>query len=156
GSESGNDHPIGSCGSGTSMRIRTRVVVCWSAIVFVAVALSGCRKAPSSAPASSSGSAAAPQKSSDVVARLGDRSITLAEVDAKWRETDAAEQMKATETLYNGRRAALDAIIGDDVLERAAKKRGVTVEKLLQQELAKRAQAVAPADIEAFYNDNRD
>jgi protein-disulfide isomerase len=93
---------------------------------------------------------------SDVVARIGDRSITLSEVDAKWRAMNPEEELHAQEAMYQGRRAALDAIIGDDIIGRAARKRGVSVEQLLSQEIRKRAKAVTPTDIESFYNANKE
>jgi protein-disulfide isomerase len=95
------------------------------------------------------------QTSSAVAARVGDRVITVGEVDAKWRELNAAEQLKAQNNLYTGRRAALDIIIGDMVLTRAAAAKGVTLEQYLREEIPRRAKAVTPADVEAFYSANK-
>src|SRR5258708_397287 len=75
------------------------------------------------------------QSSSDNVARVGERVITLGEIDARWLEMAPSEQRKARETLYVGRRAALDAIIADILFDRAARARGVTVAHYLNQEM---------------------
>ena len=92
---------------------------------------------------------------SDVVARGGGRAITLAQVDAKWQEMNTGESLRALEAVYNGRRAALEALIGDDIIGRAAGKRGMSVPQFLSEELQKRARPVADADIEAFYTANK-
>ena len=54
--------------------------------------------------ACSSSSPPAPAGASDVVAKIGDRNVTLAEVDEEWRRTEAAEQAEASFKLYDGRR----------------------------------------------------
>ena len=52
---------------------------------------------------------------------------------------------------YDGRRKALDAILGDYLLEREAASRGVSVEHLLAAELPKRATPVSDAEIRQLY-----
>src|SRR5262245_34717594 len=101
------------------MRMRTVLSFTLAALV-IALGISACQQASKSA--SPSAPAVAPQLASDVVGRVGDRTITLAEVDAKWKAMNPSEQWQALDTMYKGRRAALDAIIGDDVIGRAAKK----------------------------------
>jgi protein-disulfide isomerase len=87
---------------------------------------------------------------------VGDRSVTLGEVDARWRELNATEQLKAQGAVYEGRRRALDVIIGDTLFGRGARARGITVEQLLKQEIPKRIKPVAEADVDAFYKANQD
>jgi len=98
-----------------------------------------------------SASAPAPQTASAVVARLGDRTITLADLDAKWRELDAASYMRATQEEYDLRSRVLDVMIGDYLVEQEAKKRGVTSDELLKEELPKRVTEVTEADLQAAY-----
>jgi protein-disulfide isomerase len=91
----------------------------------------------------------------DTVAQVNGRRITLSEVDARWRDVNAAEAQRALETVYNGRRAALDAIIGDQVVAAAAKARGVSIEQFLRDELARRISPVAEGDVERFFEANK-
>ena len=57
-------------------------------------------------------------------ARIGDRAITAKELDERWRADDPAQHAEVTQTIYDGRRAALDAIIAEQLLAEAAKKKG--------------------------------
>lgn len=103
---------------------------------------------PASPPASSS--------SDPVVAEVGGRTITLGEVDAKWQEFDAAERARVTQLLYQNRRNMLDLIIGDVLIEEAARKAGMSVDAYTERELGKRARAVSDPDIQAFYEENKE
>src|SRR3712207_4806408 len=70
----------------------------------------------------------------DAAARVGDRVITIREVDEAWRKADPAEATQVTQRLYEGRRQALDRIIGDMLIEQAAKAKGVTPEQFANEE----------------------
>jgi len=91
-----------------------------------------------------------------VVAEVGGRKITLKELDAKWEEFDAAERNRVTQLLYQNRRNMLDQMLGDVVIEQAAKAAGLATDVYTQQESAKLMQPVTEADIVAFYNQNKD
>jgi hypothetical protein len=91
-----------------------------------------------------------------VVAEVGGRKITLKELDAKWGEFDAAERNRVTQLLYQNRRNMLDQLLGEAVIEQAAKAAGLAVDAYTEQESAKLLQAVTEADILEFYNQNRD
>src|SRR5262245_22369695 len=107
---------------------------------------------PSTAPSAAAGTA-----SPDVVvAEIAGRKITLKELDDKWQATDPAERARVTQLLYQNQRNVLDQIIGDALIEEAAKAAGLTVEKYLQQESAKLLEPVTDADIEEFFNANKD
>jgi hypothetical protein len=94
--------------------------------------------------------------SSEVVAEVGGRRITLAEVDQKWQEFDAGEKARVTQLLYQNRRNMLEQVIGDALIEDAAKAAGVTVEAYVAQESAKRTTPVGDADIKQFFDQNQD
>jgi hypothetical protein len=102
---------------------------------------------PASTPAAVSGDA-------DVAARVGDRVITVKDVDAAWRDADPASHAQAAQTLYEGRRQALDRLVADILVADAAKAKGVTAEQLTKDEIARRTKAVTDADIDAFYRQN--
>ena len=115
--------------------------------------LSACGDAPSAAEQAQP----APQASPDqVVAEINGRKVTLKEVDDKWEEFDAAERAKVTQLLYQNRRNMLGQLVGDILIEEAAKAAGMSADAYLQQESAKRAQPVSEADLIKFYNDVKD
>jgi hypothetical protein len=91
-----------------------------------------------------------------VVAEIGGRKITLAELDQKWKTTDPAEQARVTQLLYQNRRNMLDQLIGDLLIDEAAKAAGMPPQQYLEQELPKRAQQVSDADVQAFFEQNKD
>jgi protein-disulfide isomerase len=87
----------------------------------------------------------------DPVAKVGDRTVTLEALEDK----AAPAVAKATQDIYLARRAALDGLITDMLLEDEAKKRGITVEELLKVEVKDKVPPVTDADIEAFYAQNQ-
>jgi protein-disulfide isomerase len=91
-----------------------------------------------------------------VVAEVGGRKITLGEVDAKWQEFDAAERARVTQLLYQSRRNMLDVLVGDALIEDAAKAAKMSVEAFTERELGSRSQAVTDADIQRFYDENKE
>lgn len=99
---------------------------------------------------------AAPQSQDAVVAEVGGRKITLKEVDERWQEIDPAERARVTQTIYQHRRNVLEQMLGDLLIEEAAKAANMTVPQYLEQEAGKRAQAVTDADVQRFYEENKD
>lgn len=133
-----------------------RVPFCAGAVALAALAaLAGCAGSPS-AMGASQGQAGPPEQVDQVVAEVGSRRITLKDVDGRWEEFDAAERARVTQLLYQNRRAMLDQLIGDALLEDAARAAGLSVEAFTNQELARRMSPVTDTDIQAFYDQNRD
>ena len=93
------------------------------------------------------------QSSSDetIVAKVGDREFTLDQVDERAVRTS----MKAYQDLYNVRQAALEELIAETLLEWEAESRGVSVDDLVAVEITAKLAPVTEADIESFYNTNR-
>jgi protein-disulfide isomerase len=87
-------------------------------------------------------------------ARIGDRTVTVRELDDRWKQEDPAAKAQAEQAIYDGRKAALDAIIADALITQAAKAKGVTNEAFVQAEVAKRAKPVADTDVRNFYVQN--
>jgi protein-disulfide isomerase len=96
----------------------------------------------------------APAQQPENAARVGNRTITTKELDDRWRADDPASQADATQKLYDGRRAALDAIIADMLLTEAAKKKNMTAEAYELEEVSKRVKPVTDPDVAAFYQAN--
>jgi protein-disulfide isomerase len=97
---------------------------------------------------------AAPAQQPENAARVGNRTITTRELDERWRADDPASQADATQKLYDGRRAALEAIIADMLLTEAAKKKNMTAEAYELEEVGKRVKPVTDAEVTTFYQAN--
>jgi len=91
----------------------------------------------------------------DVAARVGDRAITVGELDQRWRTTAPAEQAQALQQVYEGRRQALESIVADMLIERAAKASGMDQEKYAEAEVARRLKPVTDEQVSAFYKENQ-
>src|SRR5678815_5519621 len=83
------------------------------------------------------------QAGQDAAARIGDRTVTVRELDDRWKKEDPAAKAQADQSVYDGRRAALDAIIADALIAEAAKAKGVPTEKFVQDEVTKRLAPVS-------------
>ena len=108
----------------------------------------------------SAGAAAAQQpantaQQSTGVAQVGDRVITLQDVENAWKELEPAEHAKAMQSLYDDRRRVLDRLIAGMLIEKAAAEQKVTVAQYMSAEVAKRRTAVTPEAIEAFFKANQ-
>jgi protein-disulfide isomerase len=97
------------------------------------------------------------QSANDVVATVGSTSVTLAEVDRSALQVPASTfgNMKMSQALYEARRAALDAIIDDQLLDQEAKTRGLAVAALAEQEINSKATPLSDAEISAWYKTNQ-
>jgi hypothetical protein len=122
-------------------------------LVVIAVALPSlvCAQQPqSSAPATP----ASPPRAGDVAARIGDRVVTVEELDKAWRDADAAAQTQAVQALYDGRKQALDRIVADMLIEQAAKAKGVAPDAFAREEIGKRTTPITDAEVASFYEQN--
>jgi SurA N-terminal domain len=132
--------------------IWNRAVLTPALALGVLLVVGACSESPSAA-----GQSPSPAANQDqVVAEVGGRKITLKEVDDKWAEFDAAERNRVTQLLYQNRRNMLDQLVGDVLIEQAAKAAGQTVEAYAAQETAKRLLPVTEAEIQQFYEQNKD
>ncbi|MEQ1575055.1 MAG: thioredoxin domain-containing protein [Vicinamibacterales bacterium] len=90
----------------------------------------------------------------DPAARIGDRTITTKELDERWKLESPVQHAQAMQSLYEGRRSALDALTAELLLDQAAKAKGVTRAEYESGELAARVRPVSDADIAEFYAEN--
>jgi len=88
----------------------------------------------------------------EVVARVGDREVTLGELEQRWREIDPGSFMQVAQSRFDALDQYLDLLVGDRILEVEAANRGLSVDALLQAELPSRITPVSDADVEQFYN----
>ena len=123
------------------IRFMSKALVLAAAVTFLA-----CSSAPAQQPSSP-----AP---GDVAARIGDRAVTIRELDERWAKDEPAQSAEVTQTIYDGRRVALDAIISDSLVSQAAKAAGMSADGYLEAEIAKRVKPVTDADVSSFYTAN--
>ncbi len=91
---------------------------------------------------------------SDVIGRVGDRAITLKEVEDRWQKAEPAEHAETIQKLYEGRRKALDEVIAEMLFAEAAKGKGLSPAAYEEAELSRRAKTVTDADVASFYTSN--
>jgi protein-disulfide isomerase len=98
-----------------------------------------------------------PQGPGDVVATVGNISITLADVDVKAMQQPANEfgTTKLVLAIYEARRNAIDEIAGEKLIELEAKTRGTTAAMLIDAEITSKIQTVTEADVVAWFNANQ-
>jgi protein-disulfide isomerase len=87
-------------------------------------------------------------------ARVGDRVITTRELDERWRGQDPNGHAEAMQKVYEGRRSALDALIGDALIAEAARARGMSAGAYEAAEIERRSKPVTEADVVSFYQAN--
>ena len=100
--------------------------------------------------------ASAQRADDDVVARVGDIEVTFGELEAAWRDNDAASRLRMLQELYETRRRALDILLGDKLIEREASSRGVTRDELLITELPSRTLEITEEEIQLLWDRNKD
>ncbi len=123
------------------------------ALVMAALGGSACadaQTAPPQAPAPGTGD------ENQVVATVGDKKFTLKDVEARWQAEDPTERARVTQLLYQHRRQSIDQLVGDHLIETAAKKAGQSKDAYLEAELEKRRGPITDADIQKVYDENRD
>jgi protein-disulfide isomerase len=94
---------------------------------------------------------------SDVVATVGSTSVTLSEVDDKALQQPAGNfgSMKLSQALYEARRAAVEDLVANALLDQEAKARGLDRSALVEQEITSKVTAVNDADISTWYQQNQ-
>jgi protein-disulfide isomerase len=91
---------------------------------------------------------------SEVVAKIGDRPVTMRELEERWSAGNPKEYAEATQKVYDGRRAALESMVAESLVGTAAKAKGMTPDAYLESEISKRAKPVTDADVVTFYQQN--
>jgi protein-disulfide isomerase len=109
-------------------------------------------------PDAAKGVAAPPSKPLPLVAdagapaaRVGNDTMTVADLDREWQRTDPAGFINISREIYEHRRKAADTLVADALLAREAAARGLTVEALLAQEIPKRVVPLPDSAVLALY-----
>jgi len=115
------------------------------------VAIPGCGNAHSQQAPPASANASQASVSPDVVATVDGQTITAADLE----ETTAASVAKLEEQVYQIKRDRLDELIADRLLTAEAKRRGITVDALVSQEVTSKVARVTDDDVAKFVAANR-
>jgi SurA-like N-terminal domain len=93
----------------------------------------------------------------ETVATVGGAPITLAEVDDKALEQPVSNfgSAKLSQALYEARRAALEDLVANRLIDAAAKAQGVDRSALIEKEITAKVQPVSDAEIAAWYQANQ-
>jgi protein-disulfide isomerase len=92
----------------------------------------------------------------DVVATIGSKQITLAEIDgeALRQSATAFGGMSLEQALYESRRSVLEQHIADHLLEQEAQAAGLDRDAYVEREITSKITAPSDEDIERWYRDN--
>ena len=91
------------------------------------------------------------------MATVGGAPITLAEVDDKALEQPASNfgSAKLSQALYEARRAALDEIVANRLMDAAAKAQGIDRAALIEKEITSKIPPVSDTDVASWYQANQ-
>lgn len=105
---------------------------------------------------SSSAQPARQMTPAEVVATVNGAPITLGEVDAKALQESVSQfgNARLVQALYLARRAALDELVGNRLIELEAKAQGVEVATFIEKEITGVAPAPTDVDAEIWYRAN--
>jgi protein-disulfide isomerase len=115
----------------------------------LALCLIACSRAP--AEPRPAASPVRPLEAGDAVAHVEGEPITRSEVDAK----AATALSRVREEEYRARRAAIDELVIERLLDREAKARGISREALLQREVDRQVPVPSAQEIDAVYEQNK-
>ena len=93
----------------------------------------------------------------EVVGSVGGSAITLSEVDDKALDQSTASfpGVKLSQALYEARRAALDELVANRLIDNAAKAQGIDRSALIEKEITAKIAPVSDPDISNWYAANQ-
>lgn len=97
-----------------------------------------------------------PVAPTEVVATIGTTPLTMAEVDERALQESASNfgGAKLVQAIYMARRAAIEELVADRLLEAEAKARGIDRATLVEREIAAKAPAPTDAEVQEWYKTN--
>ena len=91
-----------------------------------------------------------------IAALVDEEIVSIDDVDERWRQTNPSSHAEVMQTLYESRKAALDSLVGDRLIERAVTRAGDSGDAAAEPAISSRARPVTDDDVLAFYASNRD
>ena len=115
----------------------------------------GAAPAPDPPARQADAAAPAPQPLADppdhTAAKVGDRVISVAEVDREWRQSDPAAYIRLSRQIHEMRRQVTDRLVADELLAREAAARGISVQALLDEEIPRRIVPMPDTAVVSLY-----
>lgn len=87
----------------------------------------------------------------DRAVQVGDRIITVAEIDREWQRIDPAGYIDVNRQIYEMRRQVADSMVSDDLLAREAAARRLSIDALLAEEIPKRIIRAPDSAVASLY-----
>ena len=88
---------------------------------------------------------------SETAAKVGDRVITVEDVDREWRRTNPVASLELSRQLYENRRRVADQMVAHELIAREAAARGLSADALLEQEIPRRIVTTPESAVLALY-----
>jgi hypothetical protein len=123
------------------LKTSRRALVCAAASLLAVTSL---RAEPNEKPS-------APTADKGVAAYIGDKPITMKELDA----VALGQNMKLAQQVHEARREALDQIILERLLAKEAAEKNTTPEALIEKLVAENTKPVTDEDVKEFYDENQ-
>ena len=117
---------------------------------------SGMGARPGPAPAAGTGDTDGPALAAGpgvVAATVGDRIITVAEVDREWRRQDPGGFIALAREIHDTRWRFTDALVADELIAREAEFQDLTPEALLEREIPPRVVEMPESAVRSLYAD---
>jgi protein-disulfide isomerase len=92
---------------------------------------------------------------SDVAAQIGDRTITVGELDQRWQQTDPGTRSQAIQQIYDGRKRALDAIVAEMLIAEASATQNIEPEAFTSAGVTRLTEPVTDGQVLAFFQANQ-
>ena len=89
-----------------------------------------------------------------IAAKIGNRAVSVTELDERWKRESPGEHGAAMQKLFEGRSSALDSLLSDVLIEEAAHARGMSVPQFIDFEVRQRTTPVGEREVRAFYEAN--
>jgi protein-disulfide isomerase len=109
------------------------------------------RVEPGRSPQSAQGAVTPSAAGADTAVQVGDRAITVSDVDREWQRTDPAGYIALSRQIYEMRRRMADLLAADELMAREAAARGLTTRALLDAEIPKRVITTPDSAVLALY-----
>lgn len=87
----------------------------------------------------------------DRAVQVGDRIITVAEIDREWQRIDPAGYIDVNRQIHEMRRQVADSMVSDELLAREAAARRLSIDALLAEEIPKRIIRTPDSAVTSLY-----
>ena len=87
----------------------------------------------------------------DRAVQVGDRIITVAEIDREWQRIDPAGYIDVNRQIYEMRRQVADSMVSDELLAQEAAARRLSIDALLAEEIPKRIIRAPDSAVASLY-----